>query len=300
MKTQAALGAVCGLAAAVVAQPTIDGSISGDGYGAAYAVQSVQTQFGDNFSELNAAYARVQGGKLYMAFTGNLEANFNKMNIFFDTQAGGQSTIIPAGNNTDNWRQKHVGMTFDSDFTADRMLIMRRGNGNQFDIDWSNVASFNPADGGFVGNAGTENPVGVMLSNTFNGQQVDIEIGYNGSNVAGIAGGTGAADQAAALAVTTGIEFSINLDALGIVAGQQFKVSVMINGSNHDFLSNQFLGGLPAGTGNLGGDGTGTFTGSLSGINLNNFAGNQYFVVPTPASAAVLGLGGLVAMRRRR
>lgn len=299
MKIQIALFACCGFAASAIAQPTINGSISGGGYGAPFAVQTVDTQFGDNFSELNAAYARVFGGRLYMAFTGNLENNFNKLNVFFDTGNGGQNTIIPAGNNTDNWRAKHVGMTFDSGFNPDRLLIFRRGAG-QFDVDWSNVASFNPADGGQVGSAGSDSPVGVMLSNTINGQLVDMQVAYDGSNTAGIGGGTGPADQAAALAVTTGIEFSINLDALGLIAGQQFKVSVMVNGSNHDFLSNQFLGGLPAGTGNLGGDGAGGFIGNLSGINLNNFAGNQYFVVPAPASAALLGLGAVAAIRRRR
>jgi hypothetical protein len=78
----------------------------------------------------------------------------------------------------------------------------------------------------------------------------------------------------------------------------------MINGSQHDFLSNQLLGGLPAPQGNLGGDGSGGFTGSLSGINLNNFAGDQFFtvVVPEPSTYALvgLGLGALLAFRRRK
>ncbi|HOW72220.1 MAG TPA: hypothetical protein PKY77_16595 [Phycisphaerae bacterium] len=62
----------------------------------------------------------------------------------------------------------------------------------------------------------------------------------------------------------------------------------MINGSNHDYLSNQFLGGLTPPQGNLGGDGTGGFNGTVGQINLNNFAGEQFLVVPEPAGMAPL------------
>ena len=81
--------ALTGHAAAV----TLDGSIAGDGYGSALAVQTVETGFGDNQSELNAAYAQISGGTLYLTITGQVESNFNKLNIFFDTVAGGQNTL---------------------------------------------------------------------------------------------------------------------------------------------------------------------------------------------------------------
>ncbi len=53
----------------------------------------------------------------------------------------------------------------------------------------------------------------------------------------------------------------------------------MINGQNHDFLSNQALGAFAPPQGNLGGDGAGTFTGNLSGIDLTQFAGDQFFTI---------------------
>jgi hypothetical protein len=73
-----------------------------------------------------------------------------------------------------------------------------------------------------------------------------------------------------------------------------------VNGGNHDYASNQFLAPLPAGTGNLGGNGSGTFTGNVGGLDMTQFAGNQFFTVPTPAAAGLFGLAALAAGRRRR
>ncbi len=290
---------VCALTSVAAGAPTLDGSRDAS-YGAALAVQSVQTQFGDNASELNAGYAHIEGGTLYLMLTGNLEGNFNKLNIFIDSQAGGQNILQNDGNNggnnpeNDGWAGKHAGMTFDPDFNADYLLTLRNGNfgGFRFDIDYAVVGgglgNFVDADDVFGGSTTGSNAAALA-----NG----IGVAFNNSNLAGITGGTGAADPVAAQAVSTGIELAIPLAAIGSPAGA-IKISAMINGSNHDYLSNQFLGGLPAGTANLGGDGAGAFTGSLSGINLGAFAGDQYFIVPEPASLTLLG--ALVVLLRRR
>jgi hypothetical protein len=128
-----------------------------------------------------------------------------------------------------------------------------------------------------------------------------IGVAHDRSNTGGVTGGTGAADPVAAAAVTTGIELAIPLSALGNPNPSDILISAMINGSNHDYLSNQFLGGLTAPQGNLGGDGAGNFNGTVGQINLNaSYAGGlQYFAIPEPSAATLAGLAVLTMVRRR-
>lgn len=303
----AAIAAAAAFATPAFAAPTVDGSKDA-AYGTAVAVQSINTEFGNanpnGGSELNAAYSHVEGGVLYLLITGNLENNFNKLNIFIDSQAGGENVLTaasPTGNNpsNDGWANKHAGFTFDTGFTADYMLIARNGNfgGAKFDLDFSSVgsaATVVTAGNVFGGSTQGSNPS--ALSN-------GIGVGFNNTNILGVVGGTGAANQAAALAVTTGLELAIPLSAIGNPALlSEIKISAMVNNGDHNYLSNQFLGGLAAGTGNLGGNGSGGFTGTVSGINLNNFAGNQFFtvVIPEPAALSLLAMPALALIRRRK
>ncbi|HEX7010851.1 MAG TPA: PEP-CTERM sorting domain-containing protein, partial [Phycisphaeraceae bacterium] len=65
------------------------------------------------------------------------------------------------------------------------------------------------------------------------------------------------------------------------------------NGGGHDFLSNQVLGGLSAGTGNLG---------EPRNVNFASQDGDQFFTVliPEPASLVLCGIGGLLLASRCR
>lgn len=298
---------VLSLAAVGLSQPVLDGTR--DGSYNLRSVQTVQTQFGDanpnGGSELDAGWAQIHNGTLYLVLTGNLENNFNKLNIFFDTVAGGENVLTnntgAGGNNpsNDGWAGKYAGFTFDSGFAADFMIIMRNGNfgGDRFDIDFNSV-----------GSASVVHTAGNVFSGSLTGSNanalpgVGIGVAYDRSNAGGVTGGTGAANQAAAQAVTTGIELAIPLAALGSPLGD-IRVSAHINGSNHDYLSNQSLGGFMPPQGNLGGDGNGGFNGTVGQLNLNNFSGNQWFVaatVPEPGTLTVLALAGLGLLRGRR
>ncbi|MEM7624253.1 MAG: PEP-CTERM sorting domain-containing protein [Planctomycetota bacterium] len=318
-----ALGAMAaGLpaSAAIVVDGTVDA-----GYGAALAVQTVQTEFGDasdpaglgGGGELNAGYAVVEGGRLFVAIAGNQEPNFNKISVFIDSVAGGENVLDGSlaydfGDVASNFG----GLTFDTGFEADYHLFGRWGGG-AYELDIVDRA--NSTAGAELGNfgaassgSGTGVQSGTILAaggtattgadaGTF--LTSDVEFGFNNTNIAGVAGGTAAADPVAAAAVSTGLEFSISLADLGNPGvGDEIKIHVAYGNGDNNFHSNQILGGVPAPQGNLGGDGGGGFTGNLSGIDFNQFAGDQYFAVtvPEPASLALIGLGGLAMLGRRR
>jgi hypothetical protein len=297
------------------AAPTLDGTK--DASYSLRAVQTVQTQFGDNFSELDAAYAQVEGGVLYLMLTGNLEGNFNKLNIFIDSIAGGQNQIGPATDeggtnpNNDDWAENYSGVgpsasgngpgfTFDAAFAADYVLINRRG-GTTFDFDFATIGG---GAGGFE-----------ATSNIFGGNSVGSNasvgpsgfgVAFDNSNVGGVGGGTAALDAAgtaAALAVTTGLELAIPLSAIGNPNPQDILISAHVNGNNHDYLSNQSLGGFPGPQGNLGGDGVGNFNNDVSLLDLNNYPNTDQFfrAIPEPTSLVLFGLAlaGLACGRKR-
>jgi hypothetical protein len=310
--------------------PLIDGTRSGDSYGAPLAVQTVQTGFGDNTfgptgtgNELDVAYGRIEGGTLYLMLTGNLQDNFNKLVLFFDSKSGGQNTLdtdtanggtnpvvdpSPFGSDPGMFAKMATSpfpSKFDSGFTADYALILRHGftgSVNRFDVDYAIVG------GGVTGASqylGVFDPTSANSGATSTGaNSAPISVGFNNSNIAGIDAGTGPADQTAAAAVTSGVEVAISLADLGSPAiGSTIKITALINNSNHDYVSNQFLSGLTPPQNNLGSDGFGNFEQNKTSFDLSLLAGNQYFqitVIPEPSSLLLLAASALALIGRRR
>lgn len=306
------------------AQITVDGQLDSTGYTLA-ATQTNNTGFGDNASEWNAMYTAVEGTRIFVLVTGNLENNFNKLEVFFDSVAGGENSLssIPEydfpDDNPPAWQSQRLGgmisgtpgLTFDSGFEADYHLFARHG----FDPKAEDF-DFNVLDVDFIDRLGgtsqlingntmrtafdfdTQIGVGMLNSadlanNAAAGAIVNaIEIGFDNNNMAGVSGDTTvAADPVAAEAVTTGFEFSIDVSDLGIdpANAATIKICVMQNGGRHDFMSNQILPGVDAPTGiefgNLGGDNMGNFTGDVGGVDMTAWTGDQFFCIDYTPSA---------------
>jgi hypothetical protein len=325
MKRLLSLLAVSCLASSTSAAPTINGVLELD-YGGPLAVQSVETDFGDSSGglasggELDAGYAVIDGGRLYVMLTGNIENNFNKLSVFIDSVPGGENVLtnIPQYD-VNNVSQNFGGLTFDSGFNADYHLFGRWGaaNGNTFEVDVANRAGGGNASVGVNGaaaslGAGMPIQVGVITpgnngmnnlgNRTLTGFLTsNVNFGFNNNNSGGVdasntppMSGVQAANVPAALAVTTGFEFSMALADLGNPSvGSQIKIHAVYGNGDNNYHSNQTLAGLPVGTIRLGGDGTGGFTGTLSGVDFNDFAGNQFFtiqVVPEPTSLLLIAI----------
>jgi hypothetical protein len=256
-------------AAPVLAQPVIDGSNSDADYGDPVVIQGIQTQFGDNFSEWDNGSCSIQDGRLYLHLAGNLEANFNKLEIFIDSVGGGENTLsgMPGNDNAGCM----AGLTFDPGFAPDYHLIARRGD-SKFDIDIAVLGT--PDFSSYFDVFGGSDAGGPATTGTGPANASPLELAHDNSNVDGVTGGCDPADPVAAAAVSTGFEISIALSDLGNPAGD-IQILAFQNNQDHCFASNQFLGSLPDGFCNLGFLGT---------TDLGAFDGDQFFTCAAPAS----------------
>lgn len=271
--TLLATGLLVSLAATAFAV-TVDGTADGS-YGTPVVIQGTQTGFGNsniavvdyaNGSELDAASARIEGGVLYLHIAGNLESNYNKLELFFDTKNGGQNVLRNDNVDVDfNGLNRLAGLKFDAAFIPDYYITFGGGydgSGYRLFANYAELPSGGAGAGYYLGSntAVTSGPLGGGTNPN------SIEITINNSNVAGVNDGCGASSGAG---VTTGMELAIPLAALGSPTGC-FTVFAGVNGGGHDYFSNQILGSLPVGTCNLG---------EPSVVDFSAIAGNQYFQV---------------------
>ena len=248
-----------------------DGPIIVDGerdelYGDPLVIQDTATGFGDsdlglvnyaNGSELDSFSARVDSGVLYLHFAGNLESNFNKLDIFIDSipdagqnrlrddnpdvKFGGLNRMGGSGEGDE------PGLIFDDGFAPDFWIDFT--GGGEFGVSYDTFINWSPllTEGGDEGGWGFAGPGGAGAGLAiFAGNGIIASI--NNSNTAGVSAGDGLDDG---VGVTTGIELAIPLVVIGNTEGNRIAVAAFVNGSNHDFLSNQVIGPL-GGSSNLG------------------------------------------------
>ena len=329
------------IGSAAAQAPVVDGLLDAGFYGTALAVQDSPTSFGNatnghtrfavQGSELDAAYARVSDGYLFLFLAGNLETggqgvqwssgNINKLDIFVDSIPGGQNSLrgdnalIDGGalGSMGHLDPANDGLKFDAGFEADFYLTFYNNTQVILYFDPPQVEAWRgylyyatlPTGGG-----GTSQTLGVaqdpshqnfVTTFTFtNG----VRLGFNNSNTGGV-WGTGSAsesDTSLAAAVTTGLELAIPVAFFAAADGSlndNIRIVAFINDINHRYLSNQVLGPMGQSSGGYG---------NLGDPRLFNFSaeyspGNQFFVSANPyfSARAMLapesGAGGTVTHR---
>jgi hypothetical protein len=270
-------------------------------------------------SEIDNArvFIDVPNNKLYLFLGGNMEVNYNKINLFFDVQPGGQNVLRE--DNVDisfNGLNSMSNITFDSAFEPDFWMNINTGidggtgnvvfyadaatlrtNGPNLDpffgviTDYGAYAGGDIADNqllnfdgprvdiqdGSLGSLFTEYAPRLTALDPLNPVPALIQIELDNSNVAGVTDSS----ASGAAAVNTGLEMCFDLDELGWDGSQDILVGGWISNSGFDFISNQVLGGIP-GPDNIGprdADGDGT-----NDLDFNAIAGDQFINLTNPAA----------------
>ena len=267
---------------------TVDGTRDA-AYGNPLAVQTNGTGFGDNTdasgvtangSELDAAYGLIQNGNLNLFFAGNLESNYNHLNVFIADGRAGQSTLNAGGS-----LSPMNGSKFSPGFAATYALDINGGGGPTTYYLNANDLTQTAGPSSYLGNFAPDGAAHAVGTS-------GLMAGLNNGNTAGVGGvdgnAGGAADATAAAAVATGFEISIPLAALGTPRGA-IQVLADVNGGGNSYLSNQFLAGLQTTSGNVGSGNTPYgVAGSTSKFDFSAVPG-QYFTVPAAVSTNKVG-----------
>jgi hypothetical protein len=294
----------------------IDGTPETNAYGCVpLSVQAIGSSAGENDegqidvadgSALDAAYGRIENGVLYLVLAGNLQSDFHKLELFFDTGAAGQNTLTNINPNVDPYYGNSAlaimgaggpggtngtpGLTFDAGFTASYWMDVSCG-GSPFAL-YANYAQLYPGGGDtngyYLGQTVGAPTNGTLFAgtstNAFN--PFGIQVALNNSNTGGV-DDSPCYETSGQQSVTTGVELGIPLAALGSPTGA-VKVCAFINAESHNDVSDQVLGPIW--------DGTGTFCtndlGVSSAVNFATLPGQHYFIVGPPMRITGVGRSG--------
>ena len=226
-----ALGLASFLSLNSQAQITVDGTREA-AYGTPLSVQLVTSGWGAN-NVLASLSAKQEGGSLKVFLAGRPDGN--AFILFIDSKSGGANVIttntITGGGEEyaiNNFgASASAGMTFETDFSPDYAIRIHGGG-------WT--ALYPLAPGSLRQNLGQS-----TVATVSGGPVAALRTVYN--NVTG-----NYADH------TTGVEIDLSLAGLGVPTGtgQNVKFMAILINQGSDYASNQTLGSLPAGSGDLG------------------------------------------------
>jgi len=272
-------------------------------------------------------YLDTDNNRLYVMIAGNMEVNYNKFQLFFDVQPGGQGTILDT--NVDisfNAINSQSGVTFDTGFQPDYWMNFNTGvdggtntdvrfmdastlrtNGATIDPFFGAITDFGSFSGGDVALIDFSGPRLDQQDGSLGGifaefapRLISDELAANGIVTDGIPGlimaaldnsnvaGVTDSDASGAAAVITGIEICIDLDELGWDGSQDILMGGWISNGGFDFYSNQVIGGLPDGSPNLGS--RDTDGDGVADFDFNTVAGDQFINLSDTAVPCVADL----------
>ncbi len=250
------------------------------------ASDSIATAFG---SELDAAYALVAGGTLYVFLPGNLMSwlgetpHQDALHVFIDDEPGGQNLL--RSDNADvgffggSTLNALAGLTFDTEFSPDYWFACTVDeSAPPVRAAYARLLDGGGGEGYILGSAAAGGP-GVLSGGT---NPYGVQVTVDDSNTGGVMGGCGPSSGAGA---TQGIEWAIPLGAIGQPAGA-IKVCCIVGDAYTNLLSNQVLGPVPP-------DSCGSW--NPASWNLASIPGDQYFTVGSTSAVSsgptdVLGL----------
>ncbi|MFM7261664.1 MAG: alpha-amylase family glycosyl hydrolase [bacterium] len=206
------------------------------------ATQTAASSLGDNVGELDQLLVRTDGDALRVSITGNLPTDGTSIDLFIDVQPGaavGQNRLAtahlpapPAG------LAPLDGTIFDAGFAPDTLLYINANGGIVYidQVSLPNAPAL--AVKTYRGNTGMNSGRGVLTGGT---NPNGLEVAFDNTNTAG------------ATTATTGFEIRVPFAELGLAANFAGPISVSaciqrVTGA----LSNQWLPGLVAGSGDLG------------------------------------------------
>jgi alpha-amylase len=228
-------------------------------WGVSLAAQTTEVGAGlDNIFELDQVRARLEGGRLDLGLSGNLESGLGGLCLFYDLVPGGQNILDVTGvSPPPNGPELLGGTRFDPGFEPEGFLYINNFQGQLF------VDQFFLADGG----GATKIYRGMAIVGSGSGALTGgsnpnaLEVALDNSNTAGVT----SLSTIGADAVSTGLELSLSLADLGYDGTQATLLLSAALLLWDGTTTNQWLPGLGPGAADAG-----------VAPDLRSFAGSQY------------------------